>query len=155
MIGKIVAGGIVAIAVLAGAALYYLQVYHYYERVEVAPDEIALTLLEGGTETIPMDQAAAIDAYSSPIRYRACFVTPLSGDSLAGRVVAYPQAEPLNAPGWFDCFDADEIGEALERGTARAFLGTKNFSHGVDRVVAILDDGRGYVWHQVNEEIKK
>ena len=28
---------------------------------------------------------------------------------------------PLTAPGWFDCFDADAIGEALDRGEALAF----------------------------------
>ncbi len=33
---------------------------------------------------------------------------------------------PLNAPGWFDCFDADAIGEALETGEALAFLGSRD-----------------------------
>ena len=67
----------------------------------------------------------------------------------------YEAAEPLVAPSWFECFNAMAIGEALESGEALAFLGAKNIEHGVDRVVAVFGDGRGYVWHQVNEEIKK
>ena len=59
-------------------------------------------------------------------------------------------AVPLNAPGWFDCFDAAEIGAALEDGTAIAFLGTANVVYGFDRIVAVTDDGRGFVWHQIN-----
>jgi hypothetical protein len=62
----------------------------------------------------------------------------------------YEGAEPLVAPGWFDCFDADEIGAALSEGTAMAFMGTENQSYGIDRIVAILPDGRGFAWHQIN-----
>ncbi|MEM9853369.1 MAG: DUF6446 family protein, partial [Pseudomonadota bacterium] len=51
---------------------------------------------------------------------------------------------------WFDCFDADVIGAALKDGTARAFLGQRDVIYGIDRVVAVFDDGRGYVWHQIN-----
>ena len=58
---------------------------------------------------------------------------------------------PNNAPSWFDCFDAQAIGAALEDGTATAYLGIFNVVYGFDRVVAIDGDGRGYVWHQINE----
>ena len=63
----------------------------------------------------------------------------------------FEDAEPLTAPGWFDCFDAEAIAAELRTGTAIAFTGTRNFEYGIDRVVAITSDGRGYVWHQVNE----
>ena len=43
-----------------------------------------------------------------------------------------------------------ELPAALESGTALAFLGTENIVYGIDRVVAITDTGRGYVWHQIN-----
>ena len=50
---------------------------------------------------------------SSPIRFRACFTTTLTPDEVAARFTPYPEAEPLTGPGWFDCYDADAIGDAL------------------------------------------
>jgi len=82
---------------------------------------------------------------------RACFTTPLGEPYLSETYAAYDSAEPLTAPGWFDCFDARAIGEALEAGSALAFLGERDISHGVDRVIAIFGDGRGFAWHQLNE----
>ena len=62
----------------------------------------------------------------------------------------YDDAEPLTAPAWFDCFDAAEVGLALEEGRALAFLGTFNVQYGIDRIVAVTEDGKGFVWHQIN-----
>lgn len=42
------------------------------------------------------------------------------------------------------------LGAALESGEALAFLGQRDFIYGIDRVVAVLPDGRGFVWHQMN-----
>ncbi|WP_116131626.1 DUF6446 family protein [Tropicimonas sp. IMCC34043] len=153
MSGKIIAGGIVVIALLFGVAVYYFQEFYYYRRVEPAADEIALTALAGGVAPIPAAGVQAIDASSSPIRYRACFTTQLALADLEASYRPYPAAEPLNAPFWFECFDAKMVGAALESGQARAFLGTADIHRGVDRVVAVLPDGRGFVWHQVNGEI--
>ncbi|MFV0333301.1 MAG: DUF6446 family protein [Tropicimonas sp.] len=153
MNGKIVGGAIVALALITGIAVYYLQVYYFYDRLDGAGEEVALTLFDGTSEVIPAESIQAIDASSSPIRYRACFTTPLSHAMLSETFVIYDEAEPLVAPHWFDCFDAVEIGRALERGDALAFLGRRNIHPGVDRVVAIDGEGRGYVWHQVNKEI--
>ena len=58
---------------------------------------------------------------------------------------------PRNAPSWFECFDAQAIAAELEAGTALTFLGQKNVEFGVDRIVAITEDGRGYIWHDLNE----
>ncbi len=138
-------------ALVAGVGMYYLQVYAFYE--ELAPDEagpILLTSQAGAPEPLPVTDLQAIDSDSSPIRFRACFTTPEPSDALAGRFESYGDPTPLNAPGWFDCFDARAVGTALESGEARAFLGVKDIEYGIDRVVAILPDGRGYVWHQIN-----
>lgn len=62
----------------------------------------------------------------------------------------YPDAEPLVAPDWFDCFDAGAVGAALQDGTATAWLSVPEVHYGIDRVVAILPDGRGVAWHQIN-----
>lgn len=156
MSGKIIAGGIVVIALVFGALVYYFQEYYYYQRVVPGPAEIALTPLGGGAPVpIEAGEVEAIDATSSPIRYRACFTTPLSLDALAAAYAPYPAAEPLTGPVWFSCFDAAAVGAALEQGAARAFLGQAGIHHGVDRVVAVFPDGRGYVWHQLDAEMRK
>ena len=43
-----------------------------------------------------------------------------------------------------------EVGAALEEGTALAFMGEENLEYGIDRIVAVAEDGRGWVWHQIN-----
>jgi hypothetical protein len=150
--GKIIGTGMVLTALAAGAALYYLQVYAYYDAVPATgSDDVMMTSINGGQpEGIVYDSFEAIDSDSSPLRYRACFSTPLSQAMLTETYVEYPNAEPLVGPGWFDCFDASDIGAALETGEALAFVGQRDFIYGVDRVVAVLPDGRGFVWHQLN-----
>ena len=152
MTGKILGAAIVITAVTAGIALYYLQVYHFYEKVEAnGTDDVQLvSLVSGEPEPVLYDGFQAIDADSSPIRYRACFTTPMSHALLTETYEMVETAEPLVAPGWFECFDANEIGSALEEGRALAFLGHRDIQYGIDRIVAITEDGRGYVWHQIN-----
>ncbi len=148
--GKLLAGAIVISALVAGAAMYYLQVYAFYEPV-AADAPITLTgIVSDEPEPILVDNLEAIDATSSPIRFRACFTTRQSMAMLTETYEPYPDPTPLLAPGWFDCFDAEVIGEALETGEATAFLSEKNIHFGVDRVIAIFDDGRAYAWHQLN-----
>ncbi|MEL6169753.1 MAG: DUF6446 family protein [Pseudomonadota bacterium] len=144
MSGKLIAILLVACGIVAGAAMYWLQVYAFYERL--APSDIDLTVTADGTSG-PLDVVAveAIDASSSPIRFRACFEVDgaVTGD-------AYEGAVPLNAPGWFGCFDAAAIGEDLVQGRATAVLGKAHVQYGIDRVLAFYSDGRGFAWHQIN-----
>ncbi|WP_420558627.1 DUF6446 family protein [Roseovarius sp.] len=151
--GKVIGIGIVMIALLAGAAMYYLQVYHFYEPVEATgTDDVRMVnLATGAPEPVLYEDFRAIDAASSPIRYRACFTTEMSQAMLTETYEMYEGAEPLTAPGWFDCFDAEAIAEELESGTALAFLGEKNIHYGIDRIVVVAEDGRGYAWHELNE----
>ncbi|MGB3243168.1 MAG: DUF6446 family protein [Sulfitobacter sp.] len=149
MTGKFMGIVIMLSAVIAGAGMYYLQVYGFYEQLE--PEDVTLVSLTTELpEPILADAFQGIDADSSPIRYRACFTTTLSLPMLTETYVL-TEATPRNAPGWFDCFDAAAIGAELEAGTALTFLGAKNVHYGVDRVVAITEDGRGYVWHELND----
>lgn len=152
MMGRFLAGLIVVAALVAGVGMYYLQVYGFYEEVVVdGVNDVQMTSLSTGLpETILYEQFEAIDADSSPIRYRACFTTAQSVAMMTETYVDYPKAEPLNAPEWFECFKSDEIGVALETGEAVAFLGTENIHYGIDRVIAVFPDGRGFVWHQIN-----
>lgn len=152
MTGRIAILGIVMFAAIAGALLYYLQIYAYYE--EVTAEQVGnvqlVNLVTGLPEPISFENFKAIDSTSAPIRFRACFDTPLSQAMLTETYATYEAAEPLVAPGWFECFDAEAIGRALETGEAIAFLATENITYGVDRVVAVLPDGRAYAWQQIN-----
>ena len=152
MTGKILAVILIVCGLAAGAGMYYLQVYGFYQTVEARPGEDVALLPLGGDAPVAIAYAdfEAIDADSSPIRYRACFTTPETLEDLAALYEPSDARDPRNAPGWFDCFDAAAVGRALKNGSARAFVGAKNIDFGVDRIVAITNDGRGYVWHELN-----
>lgn len=158
MNGKIVGGGVVLSALIAGVGLWYTQVYGYYEPLEASAPaaEIRLTALASGQpEPILAEGFEGIDADSSPLRFRGCFRTSLSLAMLSETFEIYEGATPLNGPGWFGCFDAARIGADLEVGAALAFLSEHDIKPGVDRVVAIYPDGRAFAWHQLNEKAEK
>lgn len=150
MSGRIVGLAIILSALIAGAVLYYLQIYGFYDEVTEADVQL-VSVVSNAPEPISFDNFQAIDADSSPIRYRACFTTDLSLALLTETFVGLNDATPRNAPNWFDCFDADSIAAELNAGTMLAFIGQKNIEFGVDRIVAIAEDGRGYVWHELND----
>ncbi len=153
MNGKLIGGVIVASAALAGAVLYYLQVYGFYYEPDAQPGrEVMLVAQAGGDpEPIAYDDFRAITADSSPIRYRACFTTSVDPAELAAVYKAAPGHDPRNAPGWFDCFDAGKIATGIADGSVQVFLGAKNIAYGVDRIVAVANDGRGWIWHDLND----
>ncbi len=150
MNGKIVGSFIVLTALVVGALIYWVQVYAYYAPVVFTPgDEIELTPLSGPPEAIPVKDIQGIDGSSSPLRFRACFTTTLDVATLTEAYKVYDGAVPLNAPGWFSCFDAGKIDAGLESGAAIAFLSKADIAPEIDRVVAVFADGRAYAWHQV------
>lgn len=157
MAGKILAVILIASGLLAGAAMYYLQVYGFYDDVAGDPGRDVVLLPLGGDTPQPIAYRSfeAIDADSSPIRYRACFKTDLTPAELAQLFEPSAQQDPRNAPGWFGCFDAEALGAQLKAGTATAFLSVKNISYGVDRIVAVTETGQGYAWHELNNCGKK
>jgi hypothetical protein len=152
MNGKVFVIALLGTPLIVGASIYYQQVYGFYDTVEpTGPKDVQIVLADGGAvETVAHSQFQAIDGSSSPIRYRACFNTSVGLDEARARYVAAPEALPRNAPGWFDCFDAAALGGEIEAGTATTFMSQMNISYGVDRVVAITQDGRGYIWHTLN-----
>jgi len=150
MSGKIIVIGLLISSLIGGIVMYYLQVYGFYEPVTVAEVEL-VSVVSDVPEAISINDFEAIDSESSPIRYRACFTTDMSLSLLTETFVGLETATPRNAPDWFDCFDAEAIGAELEAGTALPFLGKKNIEFGVDRIVAITESGRGYVWHELND----
>lgn len=157
MNGKLVAGFIVIFALATGAMIYWLQEYAFYTEASFQPgSEIDLTLLETGQpEPILADNVQGIDATSSPLRFRACFHTPMSQAMLTETYKVYDTPTPLNGPSWFDCFDAAAIGAALQSGEAIAFLSQANIAPSIDRVVAVFPDGRAYAWHQLSPDAEQ
>jgi hypothetical protein len=156
-VGKLIVGAIVIVAAVAGAFLWYTAERAFYTEVAFQPGaEIRLVpLVSDQPEAIIVNGIEGIDADSSPIKFRACFTTPLTLAMLTETYQGYEGAEPLIAPRGFDCFDAEAIGHALETGEALAFLSEPDIHPGVDRVVAVFGDGRAYAWHQLNGKLEE
>lgn len=153
MAGKLLVIALLVSTVAAGASLYYLQIYGFYYDVDAQPGQDVQLMTQDTREAQPIAYAAfqAIDADSSPIRYRACFTTDLSLDDLSATFVESDKTEPRVAPDWFDCFNAQDIAAAIKEGRARTYLAAKNIHFGVDRIVAVTETGQGFVWHEFND----
>lgn len=146
MNGKIVGIGLLAVAVIAGGGMWYLQEYHFYDRLPPADTMIVQT--SAGPATLPVTDFQGIDADSSPLRWRACAVLAQQPVD----PVPFADATPLGAPGWFDCFDFAQLTDDLASGAAQAVLSQAEIRPDVDRVLAIYPDGRVYGWHQMNDK---
>jgi len=165
LMAKFVGVFLVAGALLFGGLMYYMQVYAFYDEVGLhstpayeGQTEITLvSVATGAVEPMLADDLNAIDAASSPLRFRACFTTPTSLATLTETyvVLSARDAIPLTAPKWFDCFDATRIGNAIESGEAVAFMSRPDIQHGVNRVVAVFPDGQAFAWHQLTEEYQE
>lgn len=149
--GKIVIIAILLAALLGGVGIWYTNTRAFYS---VAEGPVTLTLSRGGDlTTLPTSDVEAIVSSSSPLGFRACFEHGLT----APETLADPRtdAEPTVAPGWFECFDAGAVSALLDSGEAQAFTAYPNVQYGVDRIVALTRDGRGWAWNQLNECGKK
>ncbi|MBA4489863.1 DUF6446 family protein [Paracoccus sp. S1E-3] len=150
--GKIMASMIVLSALLAGLAVYYLQVYGFYTPVDEAAGAAELHAVADDMQPIPLavTEFRGIDAESSPLRYRSCFrITDMSALENAR---PFDGATPLVGPNWFSCFSAKALTADLESGAATAYLGQSEIHPDVDRVIAVYPDGRAFAWHQINDK---
>ncbi|SNT72687.1 DUF6446 family protein [Paracoccus seriniphilus] len=150
MNGKIVGLALIGSMAAAGVGMWYAQEYGFYDRID--PDSPAAQVLVQTTSgPVPLNASSfeGIDANSSPLRWRACLRLdgPLPGD-----VIPFDDPQPLNGPGWFDCYDAASIGSDLESGAAIAILSQSEIRPDVDRILAVYPDGRIYGWHQFNDK---
>lgn len=140
--GRVVVLAILAFAAIFAAALWWFQVYAFYER------QSGVGGIEVAGLTVPVADYEGIDAASSPLKLRGCFRA-----DPAAFAAAPPDAEatPLVAPSWFGCFDAGAITADLAAGRARAYALGRDEPAGFDLVVAIYPDGRGYLWRQLGK----
>ncbi len=142
MNGKIVMGGLLGFALIFGAALWYFQTRAFYETVTDVTEVTAYG------DAFPVSQYQGIDASTSPLKLRACFKVDWDywpSDEFKEAAV------PLTAPDWFDCFDAVAIAADLANGHATAILADENEPYGFSRFIAQYEDGRAYMWRQINE----
>lgn len=148
MNGSIPVAVILGTAIVTGGGIWYAQEYAYYQRLD--PAQVTLTASVAG-QPVPLavTDVAAIDADSSPIRWRACF--RLTAPLPAG-TTPFAKPEPSFGPNWFDCFQADRIGADLESGAATAYLAQSEIHPDVDRVIAVYPDGRAFGWNQLNDK---
>ena len=148
MNGKILAGGLVLFAAIFGAALWYFQLYAYYEDVS------GLETVEVQGRAVPVSDYRGVDADTSPNKLRGCFT--VDPDAFEGVPLA-ENPEPLIAPPRLDCFDAEQIARDLEAGRAVAYLaGDETPEEAVDyevvRMIAVYPDGRAYMWRHYRED---
>lgn len=146
--GQVLAIGIVIATLLFGVAVWYTQTRAWYVQFVDVP--VTAMRFDGTVEPLQVTDFQGIDADTSPLRYRGCFTVGMSIPALTETYLPYDAPTPLNAPGWFGCFDAEAIGLALEEGRAFAFLSVFNEPYGFDRVIAVMENGRGYIWSQSN-----
>ncbi len=141
MNGKAIVIGLIGIALIAGAGLWYSIERAYYRTVS---DVIEVVSYENA---LSVSQYAGIDADTSPLKMRACF--KVNWDYVASDTYK-TEATPLRAPRFFDCFNAKEITSDLETGNATAVLLDENRPYGFNTYVAQYPDGRAFMWRQIN-----
>lgn len=139
MSGRLLMSGLIVFALLFGAALWWFQTRGWYQEVTA----LETVTIDGAA--VPVAGYRGIDAESSPLKLRGCFLA----EDVAGSPAKAP--EPLVAPGWFDCFDAEAIAADLASGAARAVEAARNEPYGFDRIVAAYPDGRAFLWRQIND----
>ncbi len=141
--GKYVATGLVGFTLLFGLVFWWFQSHAFYTEIQAGEYTVNIA-----GQVYPVTEWKGIDASSSPLKMRACFLILEPIEALPAMA-----PEPLLAPGWFRCFNAETIAENLASGYARAYLAERDNPHGFDRIVAVFPGGRAYMWRQLSTQI--
>ena len=80
--------------------MYYLEVYGYYQPLPASAPaaQIRLTTFAGSTEAMMASDFEGIEGEASPLKFRGCFVTPMSLAMLTETFEPYENPTPLIAP---------------------------------------------------------
>ncbi len=125
-----------------GVGLWYSMNYAYYEKI----NDVTEVSLQG--QAFPVGDYRGIDAQTSPLKMRACFTLDRPYEPLGDKP---EQANPLIAPMWFTCFDAEQISADIASGKAISIEAGFNEPFGFTRYIAQYPDGRAFMWRQINE----
>lgn len=142
MNGKLIVGGLVGLAAIAGAGLWYSIQFGYYHEVSGVED----VMIAG--DPWPVSNYRGIDGTSSPLKLRGCFTVDwdyVPVDTWDA------EATPLRAPFWFSCFDAGQISRDIASDAASVVAADVNHPFGFTTFIAQYPDGRAYLWRQINE----
>lgn len=144
--GTLIGLGLAVGAVVALAGGYYLNTYHYYQRISDVAD------VEIGEGRFGVSGYDGLDNPTLPLRLRSCFTLENPEAALAAGRPA-PDAEPFDAPFWFECWDAERIDADLRTGAATAIVaGGHTVGEFVfERIVVIYPDGRAFQWRRLLE----
>lgn len=148
-VGRAVIISMLVFAAVAGGALYYLQGFHYYQRVA------GLASIEIGGQSFAVSGYEGLDNPVLPLRLRGCFrLDDPDGALSAGGEAASPA--PFAAPFWFECWDPAALDADLQAGRAQAVLaeiaGEGDFE--TQRIVVIYPDGRAYQWRRLSKDVR-
>ena len=146
--GTLVAAGIVGVAALFGAGLWYAQQQSYYDVVRGIE-----TVRIGGQEFAVVDYEGT-DGTRSPLKLRGCFRLDDPDAAIAAGRPA-PQAVPLTTPDWIACFDEEAILADLKTGRATPILAGEDDGDGADLFMAVYADGRAFSWRQPNDKYER
>lgn len=141
MNGKMIAVGLIGVALIIGAGLWYSIERAYYTTVT------GVTEIASYDTFLPVTDYNGIDAKTSPLKMRACF--KVNWEYVASDTQK-ADATPLRAPRFFGCFNVEEITADLETGNATAVLVDENRPYGFNTYVAQYPDGRAFIWRQIN-----
>ena len=138
--------GIAAVTAVAGVAVFYLDGFFHYKRVE------GVEAIEIGGQSVAVREYVGLDNPSLPLRLRGCFQVEDPEAAIAAGE-RREDIEPFGAPFWFDCWDAEQIDADLRSGEATLVLaetaGSGDFV--TERFVVIYADGRGYQWRRLRD----
>ncbi|MFL2790291.1 MAG: DUF6446 family protein [Paracoccaceae bacterium] len=143
MSGKITVVLILGFSFCFGIIFFYFQSFAYYQEVS------GIKKIEVQDRKIEVKDYLGIRADTSALKMRSCFIAK-SSDFRNLPPAKKPQ--PLNAPFWFDCFNSKDLQEAIDGGRAKAYLAKENEADGIDRLVVIYPNGKGYEWRQLNKK---
>jgi len=140
--GKVLMSGLILTALAIGGGIWYSSTIGSYDRI----DGVERLSVEG--QFLPIADYQGLDGVSSPLKLRGCFTHDWDvAPSKDLRAIA----TPLISPNWFDCFDAEQIDADIQSGAAEVLISTENEPFGFTTYIASYDDGRGYLWRQIND----
>lgn len=120
-------------------------------------DATASTPIDPSTFAIKLTSTAgqAEDvAITNPIGFingadmHSCFDLTMSMAMITETYEIVETITPTAPKASLPCFQTATLTEDVRAGTALAVMGQKNITNGMDRLVAIYDDGRAFAWHQ-------